>query len=237
MGGSFTLYLKEVAGYEADTGNGFRLGLADYPIFDNNYRVGLNQKILNHFWNREIGLETHSLFVFNLRRKMFEIMPYYNQMYESTLIQFDPLATFNLKTIRDDTVAETATGTSTANQTGTTNTTGSTVNSDTPQTQLSEDEDYATSGSVSGSNATQNNTNTGNSSSTTNNTLNGNSTTTGFQGSAADLLMKYRATLVTVDMMVIGELNELFMSVWDNGEEMLPNIGQSLYGYYGGIYS
>lgn len=72
---------------------GYHLALDDYPIWSENYRNILNEKIVNHYMFREIGQETPDRFNFFLRRKMHEIMPYYNQLYESQLIEFDPLAT------------------------------------------------------------------------------------------------------------------------------------------------
>lgn len=70
---------------------GFNIGLDSYPIFDEAYREGLNQKIINHYYFREIGLETAALFSFFLRRKMSEIMPFYNQLYESAKLKIEPL--------------------------------------------------------------------------------------------------------------------------------------------------
>jgi hypothetical protein len=53
-----------------------------YPIFDETYRQGLETKIINHYWLYEIGQETIEIFQFAMNRKMWEIMPYYNQLYE-----------------------------------------------------------------------------------------------------------------------------------------------------------
>lgn len=72
---------------------GYPLALDSYPIWNEEYRKYLNQKIIDHYYFREIGQETPDRFNFFLRRKMNEIMPYYNKLYESELIQFDPLAT------------------------------------------------------------------------------------------------------------------------------------------------
>lgn len=72
---------------------GYKLALDSYPIWDEEYRPYLNQKIIDHYYFREIGQETPDRFNFFLRRKMNEIMPYYNKLYESELIEFDPLAT------------------------------------------------------------------------------------------------------------------------------------------------
>lgn len=63
----------------------------DFPIFDENYRSVLETKILKHYYTREIGLETVSLWKLKLNTKLNEIMPYYNKLYKSELIDFNPL--------------------------------------------------------------------------------------------------------------------------------------------------
>lgn len=62
--------------------NGFDFKLNEYPIFDENYRETLNNKILNHYFDAEIGFETAPLFRHYLLAKLNEIMPLYNIMYE-----------------------------------------------------------------------------------------------------------------------------------------------------------
>lgn len=56
-----------------------------YPIFDEEYRSVLNQKIVSHYLNYNIGYESASLFYFYITRKMNEIMPYYNQLYATII--------------------------------------------------------------------------------------------------------------------------------------------------------
>lgn len=63
----------------------------DYPIFDTAYRPVLETKILTHYYTREICEETVGLWKLRLKAKMNEIMPYYNKLYESELIEFNPL--------------------------------------------------------------------------------------------------------------------------------------------------
>ena len=63
----------------------------DFPIFDERYRNVLETKILMHYYTREIGLETVGLWKLKLMTKLNEIMPYYNQLYKSTLLEFNPL--------------------------------------------------------------------------------------------------------------------------------------------------
>lgn len=81
--------------------NNFDIGLKTYPIFDENYRKLLNQKIINHYYFREIGMETAELFKRYLNTTMCEIMPYYNQLYKSELLEFNPFYNVD-KTITAD---------------------------------------------------------------------------------------------------------------------------------------
>ena len=67
-----------------------------YPIFDESYRQVLEKKILKHYYTREISEETVGLWKLRLNIKMNEIMPYYNKLYNSELIEFNPLYTVNL---------------------------------------------------------------------------------------------------------------------------------------------
>lgn len=329
---AFTMYLWEVMEHTAD------IGLSEYPIFDEEYREGLNKKITDHYYNREIGQETVEMFTFAMRRKMNEVMPYFNQLYESTRLEYDPLSTLNISRVHDGDVKESSTGnrteagsvavTGTSETTGardttgesesngtsrtsderTRNTSGSTtqdvtgsesqdvtganekttdsthdessrnVASDFPQVMLSPNADYASSGVDSTGKAadaaTSTETSTQNSESvtsqntegtstetaedsgvsdtktsdkvgtTTNETSNsatdetsntlstGNAdtqqestrvekdsdTTTGYNMHTVDMIMRYRDSLINVDMLIIDVLAELFMLIWDTSD-------------------
>ena len=63
----------------------------NFPIFNETYRLPLEIKILKHFYTREIGFETVGLWKLKLNTKLEEIMPYYNQLYESANLKFNPL--------------------------------------------------------------------------------------------------------------------------------------------------
>ena len=63
----------------------------DFPIFDEAYRNVLCKKILKHYYTREICEETVGLWKFRLDTRMNEIMPYYNKLYQSELLEFNPL--------------------------------------------------------------------------------------------------------------------------------------------------
>lgn len=63
----------------------------DFPIWDEQYRSVLCSKILKHYYTREIGLETVGLWKLKLETKMNEIMPYYNELYKTTTMEYNPL--------------------------------------------------------------------------------------------------------------------------------------------------
>lgn len=218
--------------------NGYDLQLNEYPIFDENYRQKLNQKIINHYYFREIGFETVGLFRFYLKQTMNEIMPYYNQLYESALLEIDPLNTINFtetltrtkigndtKNFNEDTTVN-SNGDSNSNSTKNTN--FKDVESDTPQGMLSigniEGELYASYARISKNEDTTNSTAHQETTDTQkrkndekiNREDNENYTRTekGNRESQSELLMKYRETFLNIDMQVINELNNLFMGLY-----------------------
>lgn len=218
--------------------NGYDLQLNEYPIFDENYRDELNQKIINHYYFREIGFETVGLFRFYLKQTLNEIMPYYNQLYESALLEIDPLNTINFtetltrtkignntKNFNEDTTVN-SNGDSNSNSTKNTN--FKDVESDTPQGMLSigniEGELYASYARISKNEDTTNSTAHQETTDTQkrkndekiNREDNENYTRTekGNRESQSELLMKYRQTFLNIDMQVINELNDLFMGLY-----------------------
>ena len=99
---------------------GYDLGLKNYPIFSESHRQELNEKIVNHFRYREIGYETVTQFIFALNRKMFEIMPFYNQLYESEELEISALTNYSYDEISKKTGNDLLekTGTDTNKQSG-----------------------------------------------------------------------------------------------------------------------
>lgn len=84
----------------------------DFPIFDESYRSVLCQKILKHYYTREIGAETFGLFKLWLDTRLNEIMPYYNQLYKTQLLDFNPFYDVDLTRTHE--------GKSSGNENGTT---------------------------------------------------------------------------------------------------------------------
>lgn len=63
----------------------------DFPIYDETYRSILETKILRNYYFDEIGFETYGRFKMALENKLNLIMPYYNDLYKSASLEYDPL--------------------------------------------------------------------------------------------------------------------------------------------------
>lgn len=189
--------------------NGYDIGLKDYPIFDESYRETLNNKIIMHYWIREIGAETAGLFKLYLNRTMDEIMPYYNQLYKSAQLDFDPLNaySYNETNMELENLESDGTRTDTAD--------GKSLYSDTPQGLLDNgaiaDEKYLTSATLNDSSA----------SSTANNLQKRNrnfekKVRGNMYHNLSELLKDYRETFLNIDMEIINnpEIQNCFMKLY-----------------------
>jgi len=94
-----------------------------------------------------------------------------------------------------------------------------------PQTALAGNADYANNGTFGKSNSNTNANTSDNSSSNSTNTDSVTSTSQGYTGSPSALLSEYRSTFLNIDMLVINELEDLFMLVWNNSDEYTTRKG------------
>lgn len=210
----------------------------DFPFFDSDYKLPLCRKIIEHYYTREIGAESYGLWRLQLRTKMREIMPYYNQLYKSAQLTFDPLQDTDTKTThtlkRDESETHNDTRETTGKSSGNSKTseTGTTRSeqdySDTPQGDSSGvlDKKYLTSVTVDNGNSTTSGTqetesatsgtDTSESARAVKSTDDYIERITGKRGgqSYSALLTEYRETLLNIDMMVIDELSDLFINLW-----------------------
>lgn len=218
------------------------IGLADYPIFNEAYRATLNQKILDHYWNEEIGFETTSLFKQSMKSRMNIIMPYYNELYKTLLTDYgleDMLKDIDMTT--DSETTSVASGESETTGNGTVNATtedsanttsgAKALNSTYPQQEINSNGRYAASGSESESNSTSANESEQNQ--TTSNTSTSNSSDDAFvtalsrqhgRGrSAAAIVQEFRSAIINIDELIIDDLSELFMIVWSVPHAYTPH--------------
>lgn len=174
--------------------NGINIFSFDYNFYgDADAKASFEQKFVDHYYFREIGAETPERFLFYLESTIKEIMPYYHQLYLTTIQKYDMIENYNL------------TETITNNRTGTNSVNGESKNFDTP---ITKNNDYTKSPSFV-------NTTTGGG--TANSTENTTRNTKGNIGvaSSQDLIMKQRDIIINIDFILIDELNKLFLGVWE----------------------
>ena len=191
-------------------------------FFDEKYRKKLCSKILKHYYLQEIGFETVGQWMYHLNTRLEEIMPYYNQLYESEQIKFDPLNNVSVTRSHlmefDGLVKTEDSGT----RDSSTDSSYKDTNrmSDTPQGSLSgvESMRYLTQATITDGTSDQStNENTESQGKTiTDNEENFKETVEGKHGvdSYSDLLMKYRDTFLNIDLQVIDEFKDMFMGLW-----------------------
>lgn len=206
MMSQFTITIKELVDY------GFDFQMTNYPIFDESYREFLNKKILNHYKFREIGFETPAMFRDRLNTKLDEIMPLYNQYYNTLSLEYQPFYTHDFHEI----IQREGESKSSANNTTTAKGDVKSVYSDTPGGLLSmpdiEGEVYATNASIENNRATsEGDSNTDGSYNSTDDKHSFGNTS---GKSMSELITEYRKSFINVDMMIIRELSELFMGLW-----------------------
>lgn len=88
-------------------------------IFDENYRSVICKKILKHYYLREICSETVGVWKLWLNTRLEEILPYYNQLYKSALLEFNPLYDVNITRTHNRTIDENKTENGTTTETST----------------------------------------------------------------------------------------------------------------------
>lgn len=186
----------------------------DFPIFDEDYREVLCKKILAHYYTREIAYETVGLWKFKIRVRMNEIMPYYNELYKSAKLEFNPFEDFSY-TVEHEGENE---STGSESNSGTQNSSQSTTNkySETPQNGLSGvlNDEYLTTATVNSEST---------SGSTSNSSSNKNSGTNRWvevlsgkrnDSSYSRMLQEFRRTFVNIDLDIINSLSDLFFNLW-----------------------
>lgn len=210
-----------------------KIGLNEYPIFDESYRNTLNDKIIDHFYFREIGFETVAQFAWFMRRTMNEIMPYYNKLYETELMIDNPLSDFD-KSWREDwdaNISDTGIIGNTSESTTNADSSGESHNrnvyQDTPMSLLDnssaptiEGLDYATNVTYDDGTTSDESTTTTDSDSTRTTDMNKydrgwrKRTEEGRNTAQIELFEKLKDKYMNLDMEVINHLEDLFIGLW-----------------------
>ena len=191
--------------------NGVDVWDFDYPsYYEGVEKTIFEQKVIDHFYFRQIGQETPGRWLHYFRSRIREIMPYYIQLYESAklLNKEDPLESYNLT----ETYSRDLTNDGTTTSNGTTTDSKEERYSDTPQGSIENLDRYM-------SEARKNDdTSTTNASSTSKDTAKETYTLTrrgniGVQPLGQELKI-LREAFLNIDVMIINELNDLFLKVY-----------------------
>lgn len=169
----------------------------------------LARKIVDHYYMREIGLETVGLFKLKAKVAMQEIMEEKLPLIYSAAIKYDPLV--NVDYVEDYDSA------SSSNQAGKSKGTSSglNVNSDTPQGQISKANilagNYASSTGANESESVNEDVSNSNGSQTYTKHVKGNS---GVSATAQKMIQQYRENIIMIDRDIIKDLASLFMGIY-----------------------
>lgn len=232
--GQYTLELREIITEQEPLFN------FEYDFYDNDLKPQFEKLFIDHYYCSEIGFETVYRFKHYLKCKLNEINPKYKQLYETQLackdINFmlnkDLKETFIRENNKSDTnnssLNNTSNSTSNNSSNGasneTTNYKESNINNGNANVSLNDG--YLTGVNNNNSSNSFNSTDSNNSNSTSNSTTKSNGetsereqTTLVSQGnigitSSAELLSKWRETILNLNQDILEECHDLFMLIY-----------------------
>ena len=204
----YTLELRYL--YEDENFN-----LFDFPynLYNNDLKPWFEEKFYQHFMFYEIGFDTIGMFKQRLMSKLNDIFPYYKQLYE-TEIRAKGIDFMLNKDLKESYVRELTSNSNSNQESNVTSNSLSTAGQLTPSLIANSQKIDKFMDSAQKDNSSSNSTSTGES--------NGNSreeytlTSQGNIGitSSAELLTKWRETILNIDLMIFEECNDLFMQIF-----------------------
>ena len=204
----YTLELRYL--YEDENFN-----LFDFPynLYNNDLKPWFEEKFYQHFMFYEIGFDTIGKFKQRLMSKLNDIYPYYRHLYE-TEIRSKGIDFMLNKDLKESYVRELTSNSNSNQESNVTSNNLSTAGQLTPSLIANSQKIDKFMDSAQKDNASSSSTSSGES--------NGNSreeytlTSQGNIGitSSAELLTKWRETLLNIDLMIFEECNDLFMQIF-----------------------
>lgn len=243
--GEYTETLGNLIAFGYDTDTKLHLSADYYPIYREDHRAELNEKIVRHYALREIGQETAQQFIFYLGMTMAEIMPYFNERYRTLDMEYNPLDSMDMTTDSENGSESQSSGRASSTQDSTSNSTSKSDNSstttsrsfdsDVPQTGVQGDfARYAShanesqadsSGAASSSQDSASHTTAQSATDYQHDSSNsrGRSHVTGRSQSAMSLIQEYRNAIINVDVEIVRSLEPCFMQVWGSYDTIFSN--------------
>lgn len=243
--GEYTETLGNLIALGYDTDDKLHLSAGYYPIYDENHRADLNEKIIRHYALREIGQETAQQFIFYLGLTMAEIMPYFNERYKTLDMKYNPLESVDMTTDSENgsesqssskaSSTQDSTSSSSSKSDNASTTTSKSFDSDVPQTGVVGDfARYAShanesqadsSGTASSSQDSASHATSHSATDYQHDASNskGKSHVSGRSQSAMSLVQEYRNAIINVDMEIVRSLEPCFMQLWGSYDTIFSN--------------
>lgn len=243
--GEYTETLGNLIALGYDTDDKLHLSVDYYPIYDENHRAELNEKIIRHYALREIGQETAQQFIFYLGVTMAEIMPYFNERYKTLDMEYNPLQSVDMTTDSENgsesqssskaSSTQDSTSSSSSKSDNASTTTSKSFDSDVPQTGVVGDfARYAShanesqadsSGTASSSQDSASHATSHSATDYQHDASNskGKSHVSGRSQSAMSLVQEYRNAVINVDMEIVRSLEPCFMQLWGSYDTIFSN--------------
>ena len=243
--GEYTETLGNLIALGYDTDDKLHLSASYYPIYDENHRAELNEKIIRHYALREIGQETAQQFIFYLGLTMAEIMPYFNERYKTLDMKYNPLQSVDMTTDSENgsesqssskaSSTQDSTSSSSSKSDNASTTTSKSFDSDVPQTGVVGDfARYAShanesqadsSGTASSSQDSASHATSHSATDYQHDASNskGKSHVSGRSQSAMSLVQEYRNAIINVDMEIVRSLEPCFIQLWGSYDTIFSN--------------
>ena len=169
----------------------------------------LAERIMDHYYTREIGTDAIGQFMLFAKDKMNEVMETYAPLIYSAAIKFDPLVNV------DFTETYSGVNESSSNSNSTSNGSGLTVNSDTPQGQINKSAILSGSyASSTGANESENNVTDRTTNNGTQDYVKKTKGNSGVSATAQALIKQYRDVIRALNTEIVYELEPLFMGLY-----------------------
>jgi hypothetical protein len=233
--GGVDMYAGKNSGFDLVENCYSKLFDFDFPFYVENEKIKVEfEKYLCYtYFNESIGFETPDAWKFAFKQKMLEIMPYYKELYRTTLFEYEPLINrvftssdkVNETNITDYTNDSKHNNSAASNSNGHGNSTSDnqSITSDAPQINFSQN-DYAsdlvrgqTKKVVENSDATLSN-DSGNTNIVSKNIDDKNRILKheekGFSGSYQEEIKKIRENILNINKMICDDCCDLFMLIY-----------------------
>jgi hypothetical protein len=69
------------------------------------FKAQIEQQLLDYYYDHEIGQETPDMFKRKFKANWNRIIPYYNKLYNTTLLAYNPLSNYKVEEVLDQLAA------------------------------------------------------------------------------------------------------------------------------------